>query len=293
MAGNRDHIVRATAAGQQLRVFACSTGGLVEEARRIHDASPVATAALGRLLTAGSMMGCMMKGEQDVLTLQIECSGPIGTITVTADSMARVKGYVQHPDILLPLNAKGKLDVAGAVGSGFLNVIRDIGMREPYNGRTELVSGEIAEDLTYYYAASEQIPSSVGLGVLVGRDGHVRQAGGFIIQVMPETQERVIDRVEKKLSEMRPVTELLEEGMDPEGLIHYLMEGSDVDILDRIPTSYYCNCSRERVSRAVASIGREGLLEMIGSGEPVEVKCDFCGSCYTFDTKDLTDMLER
>lgn len=293
MANNEDYIVRATAAQKQLRIFACTARGLVEEARRLHNTSPVATAALGRLLTAAAMMGCMMKGEQDILTLQVECTGPIGGITVTADSSAGVRGYVQKPDVMLPPNTAGKLDVAGAVGTGFLNVIRDTGLKEPYNGKTELISGEIAEDLTYYYAISEQIPSSVGLGVLMGLDNHVRQAGGFIIQVMPMAEDAVIDRLEKRLSEVDSVTSLLEDGMEPEGLIRYLMEGADVDILERIPASYHCSCSRERVFRAVASIGRRDLQEMADSGEPVEVNCDFCGSHYVFGTEDLRSMLER
>ena len=292
MTESKDYIVRATAADQQLRVFACTTGNLVEEARKIHDLSPVATAALGRLLTAGSMMGCMMKGDKDVLTLQIECGGPIGGITVTADSAANVKGYVKNPQVMLPPNSKGKLDVSGAVGPGFLNVIRDIGPKEPYNGQTHLVSGEIAEDLTYYYAASEQVPSSVGLGVLMNKDNHVRQAGGFIIQVLPNAEDAVIDRLEKRLGEVDSVTKLLEDGMSPEDIVRYLMDGMDVDFLDTIPTQYHCNCSRERVSRAIASIGRKDLEEMIKDGEPVEVNCDFCGSHYLFDTEDLKQMLK-
>lgn len=292
MTESKDYIVRATAADQQLRVFACTTGNLVEEARKIHDLSPVATAALGRLLTAGSMMGCMMKGDKDVLTLQIECGGPIGGITVTADSAANVKGYVKNPQVMLPPNSKGKLDVSGAVGPGFLNVIRDIGLKEPCNGQTHLVSGEIAEDLTYYYAASEQVPSSVGLGVLMNKDNHVRQAGGFIIQVLPNAEDAVIDRLEKRLGEVDSVTKLLEDGMSPEDIVRYLMDGMDVDFLDTIPTQYHCNCSRERVSRAIASIGRKDLEEMIKDGEPVEVNCDFCGSHYLFDTEDLKQMLK-
>lgn len=292
MTESKDYIVRATAADQQLRVFACTTGNLVEEARKIHDLSPVATAALGRLLTAGSMMGCMMKGDKDVLTLQIECGGPIGGITVTADSAANVKGYVKNPQVMLPPNSKGKLDVSGAVGPGFLNVIRDIGLKEPYNGQTHLVSCEIAEDLTYYYAASEQVPSSVGLGVLMNKDNHVRQAGGFIIQVLPNAEDAVIDRLEKRLGEVDSVTKLLEDGMSPEDIVRYLMDGMDVDFLDTIPTQYHCNCSRERVSRAIASIGRKDLEEMIKDGEPVEVNCDFCGSHYLFDTEDLKQMLK-
>ena len=188
MSEYKDYIVRATAADHQLRAFAVTSKDIVEKAREIHNTSPVATAAIGRLLTAASMMGSMMKGEKDVLTLQIECGGPIGGITVTADSNADVKGYVNNPNVILPPNAQGKLDVSGALGPGFLNVIKDIGLREPYNGQTHLVSGEIAEDLTYYFATSEQVPSSVGLGVLMDKDNHVRQAGGFIIQVMPDTE---------------------------------------------------------------------------------------------------------
>lgn len=288
---SQDYIVRATAANHQLRVFAITSRDLVEEARKIHGTSPVATAALGRLLTAGSMMGCMMKGEKDVLTLQIQCGGPIGGITVTADSKANVKGYVKQPVVILPPNAKGKLDVSGALGPGFLNVIRDIGMKEPYNGQTHLVSGEIAEDLTYYYATSEQVPSSVGLGVLLDKDNHVKQAGGFIIQVMPFAEDSVIDKVEASLKHVHSVTDLQEQGMTPEDMIHHLMGDLDVEILDRMPTQYFCNCSKERVSKAVASIGRKDLQEMIEAEETIEVNCDFCGSHYYFTTEELKEFL--
>ena len=289
---SHDYIVRATAANHQLRVFVTTTKNLVEKAREIHNTSPVATAALGRLLTAGSMMGCMMKGEKDVLTLQIECGGPIGGVTVTADSKAGVKGYVKNPCVVIPPNAKGKLDVSGAIGPGFLNVIRDIGMKEPYNGQTHLVSGEIAEDITYYYATSEQVPSSVGLGVLMETDNHVKQAGGFIIQVMPFADEVVIDKLEKKLGEIDSVTKMLEQGMTPEDIVEYLVGDFGVEILDTIPTEYSCNCSKDRVSRAIASIGRKDLQEMIDDGEPIEVNCQFCGSNYVFDTDDLKQMLK-
>ena len=256
---DKDYIVRATAANHQLRAFAVSSRNIVEEARKIHNTSPVATAALGRLLTAGSMMGSMMKGEKDVLTLQIECGGPIGGITVTADSSANVKGYVNNPNVILPPNAQGKLDVSSALGPGFLNVIKDIGMREPYNGQTHLVSGEIAEDLTYYYATSEQTPSSVGLGVLLDKENFVRQAGGFIIQVMPDTEDEVIDKLEAKLNEVKSVTDMLEKGMTPEDILRYILGDMDVEILETNPTEYKCNCSRERVSRAIASIGKKDL----------------------------------
>ena len=201
-----DYIVRATAADNQIRAFAITSRDLVEKARQIHNTSPVATAALGRTLSAGAMMGSMMKGEQDLLTLQIRGDGPLGGITVTADSKAQVKGYVNEPAVLIPANAKGKLDVSGAIGRGMLQVIRDLGMKEPYAGQTELQTGEIAEDLTYYFATSEQIPSSVGLGVLLNRDNTVRQAGGFIIQLMPYTEEKVIDDLEKRLAAMSSVT---------------------------------------------------------------------------------------
>lgn len=289
---SQDYIVRATAADHQLRVFAVTSRDLVEEARKIHNTSPVATAALGRLLTAGSMMGSMMKGDNDVLTLQIQCGGPIGGLTVTADSKANVKGYVQQPAVILPPNEKGKLDVSGAIGPGFLNVIRDIGMKEPYNGQTHLVSGEIAEDLTYYYATSEQVPSSVGLGVLLNRENHVQQAGGFIIQVMPFAENSVIDVVEDSVKHIHSVTDLLEQGMTPEDMIQHIMGSLDVEILDRIPTQYHCNCSKERVARAVASVGRKDLQEMIDDGETIEVNCHFCGSHYYFTTEELKAFLK-
>ena len=287
MSEYKDYIVRATAADHQLRAFAVTSRDIVEKAREIHNTSPVATAAIGRLLTAASMMGSMMKGEKDVLTLQIECGGPIGGITVTADSNADVKGYVNNPNVILPPNAQGKLDVSGALGPGFLNVIKDIGLREPYNGQTHLVSGEIAEDLTYYFATSEQVPSSVGLGVLMDKDNHVRQAGGFIIQVMPDTDDEVIDKLEARLGEVHSVTDMLDKGMTPEDILGYVLDGMDVEILETIPTQYKCNCSVERVSKALASIGKKDLQEMIDDGEPIEVNCQFCGSHYKFDTEQL------
>lgn len=288
---SQDYIVRATAANHQLRIFAITSRDLVEEARKIHNTSPVATAAAGRLLTAAAMMGSMMKGEKDVLTLQIQCGGPIGGITVTSDAKANVKAYVKNPQVIIPANKKGKLDVAGAIGPGFLNVIRDIGMKEPYNGQTHLVSGEIAEDLTYYYATSEQVPSSVGLGVLLNKENHVRQAGGFIIQVMPFADESVIDKVEESLAHVHSVTDLLEQGMSPEDMIRHLMGDLDVEILERIPTKYSCDCSKERVARAVASVGRKDLQEMIADGETIEVNCHFCGSHYYFTTEELREFL--
>lgn len=292
MSEYKDYIVRATAADHQLRAFAVTSKDIVEKAREIHNTNPVATAAIGRLLTAASMMGSMMKGEKDVLTLQIECGGPIGGITVTADSNADVKGYVNNPNVILPPNAQGKLDVSGALGPGFLNVIKDIGLREPYNGQTHLVSGEIAEDLTYYFATSEQVPSSVGLGVLMDKDNHVRQAGGFIIQVMPDTDDEVIDKLEARLGEVHSVTEMLDKGMTPEDILNYVLEGMDVEILEIVPTQYKCDCSFERVSKVIASLGKKELQEMIDDGKPVEVNCQFCGSHYKFDTEQLKEFIK-
>lgn len=292
MSEYKDYIVRATAADHQLRAFAVTSKDIVEKAREIHNTSPVATAAIGRLLTAASMMGSMMKGEKDVLTLQIECGGPIGGITVTADSNADVKGYVNNPNVILSPNAQGKLDVSGALGPGFLNVIKDIGLREPYNGQTHLVSGEIAEDLTYYFATSEQVPSSVGLGVLMDKDNHVRQAGGFIIQVMPDTDDEVIDKLEARLGEVHSVTEMLDKGMTPEDILNYVLEGMDVEILETVPTQYKCDCSFERVSKVIASLGKKELQEMIDDGKPVEVNCQFCGSHYKFDTEQLKEFIK-
>ena len=292
MSEYKDYIVRATAADHQLRAFAGTSKDIVEKAREIHNTSPVATAAIGRLLTAASIMGSMMKGEKDVLTLQIECGGPIGGITVTADSNADVKGYVNNPNVILPPNAQGKLDVSGALGPGFLNVIKDIGLREPYNGQTHLVSGEIAEDLTYYFATSEQVPSSVGLGVLMDKDNHVRQAGGFIIQVMPDTDDEVIDKLEARLGEVHSVTEMLDKGMTPEDILNYVLEGMDVEILETVPTQYKCDCSFERVSKVIASLGKKELQEMIDDGKPVEVNCQFCGSHYKFDTEQLKEFIK-
>ncbi len=287
-----DYIVRAMAANQQLRVFAATTKNIVEQARQIHNTYPVATAALGRLLTAGAMMGSMMKGDRDILTLQIDCSGPIKGLTVTADARANVKGYVKNPQVDLPPSQAGKLDVGRALDLGILNVIKDIGMKEPYNGQTHLVSGEIAEDLTYYFATSEQIPSSVGLGVLMNKDNTVAQAGGFIIQVMPFADDAMLDKLEKRIGEIQSVTSMLAAGMTPEDILEELLGEFGVEITDRIDTAYRCNCSRERVSKAISSISTQDLQEMIDDGEPIEVKCHFCGTAYTFDSNDLRGFLK-
>lgn len=282
-----DYIVRATAANSQIRAFAATTKELVEFARAAHNTSPVATAALGRLLTAGSMMGVMMKGDKDLLTLQIHANGPIEGITVTADSKGNVKGYVGNPNVVIHANDKGKLDVAGAVGIGFMNIIKDMGLKEPYLGQTELQTSEIAEDLTYYFATSEQVPSSVGLGVLMEKDNTVKQAGGFILQLMPFTEEEVINKLEDNLKRVTSVTGMLEEGKTPEQILETLLEGLDLEINDRIPTQFHCNCSKERVEKALISIGKKEIKEMIDEGQEIEMNCHFCNKNYLFSVEEL------
>ncbi len=287
-----DYIVRATAGDGQIRAFAAVTTNLVEEARKRHDTSPVATAALGRLLTAGAMMGSMMKNETDILTLQIKGSGPLGGITVTADAKARVKGYVDNPDVMLPPK-NGKLDVGGAVGSGLLNVIKDMGLKEPYSGQTVLQTGEIAEDLTYYFATSEQVPSSVGLGVLMNKENTVRCAGGFIVQVMPFVTEEVLGRLEENIQKISSVTTMLDNGHTPEEMLEKVLDGLDVEITDTLPAAFYCNCSRERIEKAIISIGKKEIREMIDEGKEVEVKCHFCNTAYKFQPSELEEIYKQ
>lgn len=288
----KDTIIRGMAANNQVRFFCAYTKELVESARSIHNTSPVATAALGRLLTAGAMMGSMCKNKSDVLTLQIQCSGPIGGLTVTANADAHVKGYVKNPTVLLPPNEKGKLDVGKALDLGILNVIKDIGMKEPYVGQSNLVSGEIAEDLTYYFATSEQIPTSVALGVLMEKDNTVKQAGGFIIQLMPFAEESLISDLELRLKDFSSITSLLNQNMTPETIINKLFEGYDVSITDDITPQYQCDCSKERVYKAVMSIGKKDIEEMIADNKPIEVNCQFCNKHYIFDIADLNSMLK-
>ena len=282
-----DYLVRAAAADAQVRAFAVTARDTVETARAAHDTSPVMTAALGRLLCAGAMMGSMMKGDADILTLQIRGDGPAGGLTVTADSKGRVKGYAVHPQVILPANSQGKLDVGGAIGAGTLQVIRDLGLKEPYVGQTDLQTGEIAEDLTWYFAASEQVPSSVGLGVLMEKNNTVKQAGGFIVQLMPFAEETVIEKLEANLSRIHSVTKLLEDGNSPEQILGILLEGMDMEILSTMPVEFSCNCSRERVAKALYSIGKKEMDEMIADGEPIEVKCHFCNRAYQFSVEDL------
>ena len=287
-----DYIVRATAAEGQVRAFAAVTRQTVEEARRRHGTSPVATAALGRLLTAGAMMGSMMKNDTDMLTLKIRGDGPLRGITVTADSKADVKGYVDVPDVMLPPK-DGKLDVSGAVGIGMLLVVKDMGLKEPYCGQTILVTSEIAEDLTYYFANSEQVPSSVGLGVLMEKDNTVKTAGGFIIQMMPFAKEETIAKIEENLKNVTSVTDLLYKGYTPQQILEEILGNVGLEITDTIPAGFSCNCSKERVKKAVISIGRKDIKEMIDEGKDIEVKCHFCNSAYHFTIDDLKEIIKR
>ena len=287
-----DSIIRATAAGAQIRAFAAVTTNRVEEARQRHNTSPVATAALGRLMTGAVMMGSMMKNPEDILTVQIKCSGPIGGLTVTADSQGGVKGYAYNPDVMLPPK-NGKLDVGGALGQGVLTVIRDMGMKEPYSGQTILQTGEIAEDLTYYFATSEQIPSSVGLGVLMEGDNTVRCAGGFIVQVMPFVEDKVLDKLEENIGKIRPVTAMLDNGHTPEEMLREVLEGLDVEITDTLPAGFTCNCSKQRIEKAIISIGKKEIQSLIDEGKDIEVKCHFCNTAYSYSVDELKELLKK
>lgn len=288
-----DYMVRATAANAQIRAFACTTKELVEQARAAHNTSPVVTAALGRLLSAGAMMGSMLKGEDDILTLQIKGDGPVNGLTVTADAKGNVKGYANVPDVILPANAAGKLDVGGAVGNGFLSVIKDMGLKEPYVGQTELQTGEIAEDLTYYFAASEQVPSCVGLGVLMERNNTVRQAGGFIVQLMPFAEEAVIAKLEENLKKIASVTTMLDQGNTLEQMLEIVLDGLGVEVTDTLPCAFFCNCDKSRVEKALISIGREELKSMIDEDKEIEVNCHFCNRNYVFRVEELQALYKR
>jgi molecular chaperone Hsp33 len=285
-----DYIVRATAADSSIRAFSICSREMVETARQHHDTTPVMTAALGRLLSGAAMMGSMMKGEKDLLTLQIQCSGPAQGMTVTADSAGHVKGYAVNPKVELPLNGMGKLDVGGALDLGILSVIKDLGMKEPYVGQCQLQTGEIAEDLTYYFATSEQIPSAVGLGVLVNPDGTVRQAGGFIIQLMPFTPDDIVEKLEKRIAEIDSVTQMLERGLTPEGILEEILGGFGVEVNDTLPAKFQCDCSKKRISKALATISKKDLDSLINDGESIEVKCQFCNTAYTFGVEELKEI---
>ena len=289
-----DYMIRATAADAQVRAFAVTSRDIAEYARAAHDLSPIATAALGRTMSAALMMADMLKGPTDLITIQIDGDGPLGRILVTADNHGGVKGYVDNPKVYLPNNAVGHLNVGGGVGRGTLTVIRDLGLKDPYVGQTAIQTGEIAEDITYYYAVSEQIPSSVGLGVLVNtKDNCVLEAGGFIVQLMPFAQEEPIAALEKNLSSIEPVTKMLSSGDTPEKMLEKVLAGLDFEITDKSPVEFRCGCGKERYERALVLLGREEMQKIVDEGEPVEVVCQFCGKKYTFTEEELKAVLAR
>ena len=289
---NGDYLVRATAAGETVRAFAVRSTEMAATAREKHMTLPVVTAALGRLLSAGAMMGSMMKGEKDKLTLQMKGDGPIGMLTVTADSHGNVKGFPANPAVDIPRKYAGKLDVGAAVGKGVLTVIMDLGLREPYNGQVEIQTGEIGDDLAYYFTVSEQTPSAVGLGVMVDTDSSVKHSGGFIIQIMPDASEETIAAIESKVSGAPSVTSMMEDGMTPEDILEYYLRDLDLSINETEPVRFYCDCSKERVAGALATLSRSDLEEIINDGEEIEVKCYFCNSAYTFDIDELNKIME-
>lgn len=286
-----DYIVRAVDKNREVRIFAITSKELVEKAREIHNTSPVATAALGRLLSAGAMMGQMLKGDEELLTLKMKGDGKINGVTVLADNSAKVKGYVGNPSVMLPPNYAGKLDVGAAIGYGELTVIKDMGLKEPYVSKVPLATSEVAEDLTYYFASSEQTPSAVGLGVLMSKDNHVREAGGFIVQMMPEAKEETVSIMEENLSKITSVTDILKEGKTPEDLVKAVMGDIEVEFTDRIEAKYKCNCSKERVMRVLATLNKKDLSDLIAEGEDIEVNCDFCNTKYVFKTDELKEAL--
>jgi molecular chaperone Hsp33 len=286
-----DYMIRATALEGKVRVFAVQTTGVVEELRRRHDTTPTATAALGRTVAAGVMMGAMMKGEEK-LTLQVKGDGPLGQIVVDANARGEVRGYVDHPETDLPLNEIGKLDVSGAVGnSGFIYVIKDLGLREPYRGSTPIVSGELGEDFTYYFAKSEQTPSAVALGVLIDTDRTVKASGGFILQLLPGLSEDEIAVMEEKLGKLPPITTMLDNGLTLEQILESIAD--DVRILDRMDVTYRCRCSRDRVEQTLMSLGRQELQAILEDDKQAEVVCHFCNEPYLFTEQDIREVMEK
>lgn len=285
-------LVRCISNDGTLTIMAVDSTDIVNEMRRIHNTAPVTSAALGRLLTAGCMMGAVLKGKDDSVTLRMKADGPAGTVMAVSDNQGNVRGYVQNPIVDLPLNSKGKLDVAGAIGkNGDLTVIKDLGMKEPYIGQIPIVSGEVAEDITAYYFTSEQTPTVCALGVLVDRDYSIKAAGGFLIQLLPTAFDDTIEKVERCIKDIEPVTTLLTKGMSPEEICHHVLSEFELEELDTANPIYKCNCSRERVERALISTGIENLEEM-AEDENTEVCCQFCDKKYNFSSKNMKQLIK-
>ena len=287
----KDYCLRATAANGQIRAFVASSKFLADRAAAIHKTTPVATAALGRLLTAAAIMGLMSGNEKDLITINIKGDGPIGGVLATSDGRGRVKGYVNNPRVDIPNKPNGKLDVGGAVGMGNITVIKDLGLKEPYVGKLELISGEIAEDVAGYFLMSEQTPSILSLGVLVDRDQTVKQAGGFLIQLMPGYEDELIDKLEAKMQGFPAITTILEEGKTPEDVLEMLLGEFGYEITETSNIEYYCNCDKDRVTGAIISIGKEELAKIIEEDGQAEINCHFCDKQYHFDKDELVKML--
>lgn len=288
-----DYVLRGAAADGQILAFAAVSTDMVEEARRRHDTSPVATAALGRTMTAAAMMACQMKGEKETLTIQVQGAGPLHHVTAVADGAGRIRGYVGDPHVDLPLNEKGKLDVAEAVGIGIMQITRDLGMREPYVGTTHLVSSEIAEDLAYYFTTSEQLPSAVALGVLVHPDKSVWTAGGYILQLLPGASDEIAEKLQNKVTAFKPLTTYLAEGHTVEELLEELLGEFDYHMLEKVPCGFQCNCNKERVQQALASVGRTELSNLIEEGETIEMSCHMCNEHYYFTVEEMQEILDN
>lgn len=287
-------LVRTISEEGGIIAIALDSTDIVARMEQLHHTSAVVTAGLGRLLTGASIMGSLLKGERDSVTLRINGKGPAGSLIAVSDYLGNVRGYAENPVVELPLNVYGKLDVAGAVGKeGTLSVVKDIGLKDPYVGQIPIVSGEIAEDITAYYAASEQIPTACGLGVLVDTDLRVISAGGYMIQLMPGTTDEEIEQLEKNIQAMPPVSSMLRDRMTPEDICNRALDGFNPQVLDRFSCAYRCNCSRQRVEKALISLGEKELSEMIDEGKTQEVSCHFCNKCYRFNSDELKELLLR
>ncbi len=289
-----DKLIRGNSTDGSIRVFTAITTDTVNEAHRIHNTSATASAALGRLLTAGAILGgAQLKSETDSLTLQINGDGPLGMMTVVANANSEVRGYVENPTADLPTNSRGKLDVSGVIGKGFLSVIRDLDLKEPYIGRTPLISGEIAEDLTYYYAKSEQIPTAIALGVLVDTDLSIKAAGGYMIQLMPEATDEVADKLTEIIENLPPVTDMIVNGMSAEDIAFAVTNGFDMLLELNAPSPQYkCNCSRKRMERALISLGKKEIADIIEEQGEAEMTCRFCDNIYKFSKSELTKLMD-
>lgn len=289
----RDHLVKALAFDGQVRAYAAITTNTVAEAQQRHDTWATASAALGRTMTGGMMIGAMMKGD-DKLTVKVEGDGPLGAIIADADARGHVRGYVSHPHVDFDLNAQGKLDVSRAVGAnGLLSVVKDIGMRENFTGQVPLVSGEIGDDFAYYFATSEQVPSSVGVGVLVNPDHTILAAGGVIVQMLPGAAETTAARIEKRIKTVTPITSLVESGLSPEGIINEWLGSGDVNIIDDMDVSFVCGCSKERIATGIASLGKKEIDAMIEEDGSAEATCHFCRATYHFNQSELESLKEE